>query len=242
MADYIPRVEKEEEPQTISVGGNEYSQEDLDRLVGLGQIATEAESKYNIKIDKVWSNHTQVINEKKALEEQIENMKAMAMKPDTPPVDVSVQDELQKAQALKAAKDLGILTQGDLEGLGFMTKDSFSKELQRELAVQKLVDKAVGFEKSLDGTDGRPKFNQEEILGFMEQTGIQDMEIAYKVKNEEALDAWKSEKITKAAGMKTGFESIEASNAGSAKTPKSVKITRENLDEMIAAGMKGELN
>jgi len=49
----VEEKEEEKEPETLMIGDEEYKQEDLQRLVGLGKIGQEAEEKYNVKLDKV---------------------------------------------------------------------------------------------------------------------------------------------------------------------------------------------
>jgi len=44
--------------EKITLGENEYSQDELKELVNLGKIGKEAEEKYNTSIDKVWPEYS----------------------------------------------------------------------------------------------------------------------------------------------------------------------------------------
>src|SRR5258707_5967074 len=75
MADkfFEPNTETPEsqEVEKINLGGEEYTQEELTKLVGLGKIGLEAEQKYKTRLDRVWPEFQQVINEKKVLEDKV---------------------------------------------------------------------------------------------------------------------------------------------------------------------------
>src|SRR3990167_8257183 len=124
MADFFDKPEEkveevkteEAEPEKFKVGEEEFTQEELNKLVGLGKIGAEAEEKYNVKIDKVWPNLQQTINEKKTLEQEIENLKQAKV---ATKVEEGVQlseDEVAN-QARQEAKKLGLLTTDDVDAL-----------------------------------------------------------------------------------------------------------------------------
>ena len=51
-----PKEEEKQEEAKVKVGEKEYTQDELSKLVGLGEIGAEAEEKFNVKLDKVWPN------------------------------------------------------------------------------------------------------------------------------------------------------------------------------------------
>ena len=225
-------------PEMVEVGGESYSQDDLNRLVGLGKIAVEAEDRYDTKIDRVWPDYGKTKNDLNTARSRITELEEAAAKAIASKVPTSVEDEVQRAQAVRAAKDLGILTSEDLAGRGFITKGDIQSVIQEQMEVQKLVDTASKLEKEIDGVDGRPKFDAVEVTQFMQDTGIKNMNVAYKVMHEDALDKWKQTKVSKAKS--SGMTTLERSRAGSPKTPEAVKVDKKNISEMIKRGLSGE--
>ena len=68
--------EIKEEPQTIKVGEKEYTQEELSRKVGLGELADELESKWNTKIDRLYPEYTKSTQENTELRKFKEDFEA----------------------------------------------------------------------------------------------------------------------------------------------------------------------
>lgn len=250
MNDFIGTKEEEAKEevdssaQKISVGGEDYSQEELDRLVGLGKIGLEAEEKYNTRLDKVWPGFTKGQQDlKEAKQELLELRNKPAPTPAAPAAELSIEDEITQAKALDAAKKLGILTKEDLEAAGYVSKEDLSTHVQEVLAGQKLAEKTLGLEKEIDGSDGRPAFVANDVLSYMEEKGYGnlDPEVAYEMLHRDALDTWKVDKATQLKKSKSaGFGTIDESAAGGAKEPEPLKVTHDNFDEMVKRGMKGE--
>lgn len=205
--------EVEQVAEKIKVGDEEYTQEELNRLVGLGKIGVEAEEKYNTKIDKVWPEFSKSRNEVKDLQEKVEALE----KGNTAPIMEG--DDAQVSEALEAAKRLGL-----------MTKDQFDELYAQRRAAEKLLDQTSGLEKEYNGADGRPKFDQKEVLQFMAENGINDPELAYKVRYEKELDEWKEKRLTGA--KKSNI--VTSTNAGAtSKAPEQVKPNRDNIQALI---------
>lgn len=210
-------VEAEETPQEsiekIKVGDDEYTQDELNELVGLGKIGKEAEEKFNTKIDKVWPEFSRSRNEVKELQDKISELEKGNIAPLTEGGDD------QTAQALEAAKRLGLMTQ-----------DQFDQLYAERRAAEKLLDQTDTLAKEYTGSDGRPKFVQQDILEYMRDNGINDPELAYKVKFESELDAWKEQKLTGA--KKTNI--VTSNNTGAtSKAPEQVKPNRDNIQALI---------
>lgn len=217
------------EPSKIKLGETEYSQEELNRLVGLGRLAEEAEKKYNTKIDKVWPEYGRTKQREKELENEIEKLRNPQ-----PKVAESEADAIKEAK--DAARKLGIVIDEDFDS---RLQKSFRTYYQQERAAEKLLEDAKDMESEIDGKDGRPAFKTQEVLEFMAENGINNLETAYKVKYEKELDSWKESQLGKAkrSGMTT---TIQGSGAGVSKQPSNVKITRDNLSQLVSEALEGK--
>jgi len=106
----------------------------------------------------------------------------------------------------------------------YVKKDEYATLYQQQRAGEKILETAQNLAKEIDGTDGRPAFEIDSILEFMRENNIADPNLAYRIKNEEALDAWKESKYAEA--KKPGLNTLEVSTAGS-KQPRKVKATKD---------------
>lgn len=230
-ADYFEKEEEQQEPkeqqqpEKIKLGEKEYSQEELSQLVGLGESYREIETKYNTKLDRVWPEFGKSQNRVKELEAELERMKQVQ----SAPKDL---DDNAIREAKEAAKKIGLVT--DEQFADFMSKN-FRQFYQQERAAERLIDDCKDFEGEYDGKDGRPAFKTEEILNYMNETGIKNPELAYKTKYETQLDAWKSSELSKA--KKPGLTTVTESEG--IKMPKGVKVTRDNLQDLIREQLEG---
>lgn len=218
-----PVVEK------IKLGDEEYSQDELQKLVGLGKIGLEAEEKYKTPIGKVWPKYQQVINENKELrdaevkrqsdEESRKTQQEIAANPNrqlTP-------DEMKK-EALRQAEELGI------------GPDSIRNTVMQVIQGQQLLQDINGVISSMKA-DGLPDTNVDDVIQHMQETGIRNPEKAYKDMFEKE---WIADQTRKLQSIKSpGLSTITSSTAGS-KQPKDLKITNENFDKLFAAAMNGE--
>ncbi len=207
--------------EKVKVGDSEYTQDELNRFVGLGKLASEAETKYNTKIDRVYQEFTKSRQEIKDLQEKYET----ALKNSTNPI--SPEDKARSIkEAQQAARELGIPTMEDL--------DAF---YERKRAAEKLLDAATSMENEIDGSDGRPKFEKMKVMQYMIDNGVNDMKTAYKIMNEEALDVWKETQLGK--NKKPGITNPKVVSAGGGKQPTDVKVTKDNLSELVSQALEG---
>ena len=223
---------EEEKPEMIKIGEKEYKQDELSQLVELGELGREAESKYNTKLDRVWPEYTRAQNKNKELLEELNELRKKGQEPapQPQPGDLTA-EQIQESKA--AAKKLGIVTNDSFEE---QLNKNFRKMYLEEREAERLLEKTATHEKEIDGTDGRPKFVQSEILKHMQETGIRDDMKAYKDKYEIELDKWKQEQFLskKAPGLQT----IEKSSAGS-KVFHQSPTTEENLNERVREELRG---
>lgn len=229
MADFFEKHEEVtepqpevQEPQKVKVGEDEYSQEELAQLVGLGKIGREAEEKFHTKIDKVWPEYTKA-------QQKLREYEAVNQKPAEPQVKVN-EDEVVK-QARQEAKRLGIALDDEIE-------DRVTKKIMQVLEAKDLLDQCKSLEGEIDGSDGRPKFSTDAILAHMQSTGIKNPEKAYKDMHESEIDRWKEEQIAKAKPK--GMVTEPTSTAGS-KQPPEIKVDRNNFEAMVRDALEKKI-
>ena len=214
--------EAEAEPEKVKVGEKEYTQEELSRVVGLGEIGLEAESKYNVKIDRIWPNHQQTINEKKALEERIVELETKQVQVKSEAGQELTPEEFnQKARA--EAKNIGLITTDDVNN--YIDNRLAARDLQDD--VQAVIELAK--------EEGKPTIGEEELVEHMTQTGIRNPQKAYNDRFEPEIDKWKQSKLDSV--KKPGMVTEDTSTAGAKNPPERVAINKENfhaqLDEVL---------
>jgi len=220
MSDFFKKEEVEEKveaPEKIKINEKEYTQDELNELVSLGEIGKEAEKKFNTKLDRVWQDYGKTKNQVKDLESQLEELK-------TKPQEPAQQDLTPEAisQAREAAKKIGIITEDRFDDY---LDQRFRTRYMQERAAERLLEKCDDLEGKYNGKDGRPAFNKEDILNHMANTGIKDPELAYKTKFENEIDSWKEKQFgsMRKPGIVTQTESTGM------KLPDVKKITDANL-------------
>lgn len=226
-------AQEQEAQEKIKVGEAEYDQQELDRLVKLGKLGEEMQTKYNTDFTKVWPEYTrsrQELKEAQKYREELENLKKQAeAKQQQGDLDPSA-----VAQAKEAARKLNLLLEEDAPS---KLEPIFKNWYQRERAAERLLDQCKDYEGKLDGKDGRPAFNTEEVLQYMAETGIKNPELAYKAKYERQLDEWKVNQLGRA--KRSGMSTI--TEGATIKNPKPVKITNQNVDDLMEQALRGEI-
>ena len=212
---------KIEEPEKIKLGEEEYTQEELDKLVKLGKIGAEAEEKYNVKIDKVWPNFQSIRNEKQELEKQLEDFKQTATK-DKIETGKELTPEEVARQERQEAKKLGLISIEDVNE--YIDRRLEAREMQGD--VQSVVSEA----EEKYGI----KTSEEAIVNYMIDSKVSNPLNAFKLMYEEQIDAWKEQQINKA--KKPGMVTESTSSAGT-KQPTNEPVTKDNffnrVDEVL---------
>lgn len=206
--------EQETTVETIKVGEKEYSPEELDRLVGLGQQAVELETKWDTKIDRLMPEFTRSREELKTLKQQQEEAARKATETSTEDVDEKEKERLVRENA----KKFGLMTQEDFDNL-YANRRAGEKLLE---STESVVTKAV--------EAGNPKTNVEELLTYMAETGIKDPNTAYEVMFKAQLREIEMKKLQNIKPY--GLMTDTGSTAG-AKMPEPVSITKDNLGSML---------
>lgn len=213
-----PMDEQEQVVEKIKVGEVEYTQEELDKYIGLGKLGVELEEKWNTKLDRVVPEYTKATQRIKDLEDYKSTVEKLAPKEEEKLTD--------KEQVLAEAKS-------QLKSLGYLPADEVEKR-SREIANEvfagyKLVEK-VDTVLSKQVELGYPQVNREDLLEFMNEKNLVDPELAYKIKFEREIDAVKEKKL---ASIKPSTFVTERTSSAGGKQPAPVKITKANLGDVI---------
>lgn len=227
MSDFFEtKTENEEQANTLKIGEKEYTQEEVESMVSRAEQIAELENKYNTKVDKVWPEYGKSQNKLKQLEQELEELRSKATQ-QPEPMEGGL-DEASIAQAREQAKKIGIVTE---DQFGEYMAKSFRQFYTQERSAEKLIEQGQALEKQIDGSDGRPKFDLENILEYMAETGHKDLMKAYKDKYDSELDKWKEEQIKREKG--NPFVTQESSFRAD-RSPSPIKPTEDNIYQLVA--------
>ena len=223
MADFFEKpAEETPAEESFKLGDKEYSQEDLQKLVGLGEMAREAETKWNTPINKVFPEYTKATQKIKEYEAQIAEYEAK--KPEERPLPNAQLTEEQKDEAKRQLAELGF------------GEDQYRRIVREELAAKDLILNVNSLVEAQTKA-GNPATTSQDLLTHMQETGIKDPKKAYKDMFEEELDAIKEKKL--ATIRPQGMVTTEASTAGS-KMPSTIKVNRANIAQIVAEALGGQ--
>src|SRR3972149_12124957 len=142
------------EPEKIKLGETEYTQDELSRLVVLGQTASELEKNYG-KLDKVMSDYGRRADEIGRLKRENEEFK-------TKQVNLKVENQQQLSP-----EELKQLAKQQAKELGLMTTEDFNQTFDQMYVTRR---PAVPLEKDTDSelaeptSKGQPAITREDIL------------------------------------------------------------------------------
>lgn len=231
----IQRNMDDQAPLKITINGQEYDPTEVQELMDKGRATRDIEQKFNTNLEKVYPEYTrttQTLKESQAEIERLkqENLKFQSAKEST--IDTS--DDIVRAQ--EQARKLGIVLKDDTND--FITSDKLDKWYEgrrtQEQQTQKYLEDASALEKKIDGTDGRPAFNQKAVIAYAAIYKSPSLEAAYEEMNDRQLGAWKDAQIEaqKAKSMKT------LGNGGD-KSPKQPKVNDSNFQEVLREALYG---
>lgn len=203
-------------PTTVKIGEKEYTQEQLTHLVGLGELGDEMETKWNTKIDSLFPAYSKSQNELKELKEKLETPAKVP--------DLSTLPQDQVGEVKNLLKSFGFVTKEDAEEISL-------SQSKRQRDTEKLLEEVDGFEKEIDGSDGRPAFKKVPVLEYMRDEGVKNPMTAYKLMNEESLNAWTEKTLL--SSKKPGMVTTETAGGTGTRTPDEVKPTKANLDQLL---------
>lgn len=206
-----------EQPVPIKLGDKEYTQEELQELVGLGSQAKELESRWDTKIDRLMPEYSRSREELKTLKEQAET-KAQTI----------IDEKKDQGQELSPEEQRRLIKE-ELKKYDVMTRDDFEVEYANRKAGDKLLEKTEAvISKAV--AEEMPKTNVEELLTYMAETGIKDPNNAYELMFKKELREIEMKKLQSIRPQ--GIYTNSSSTAG-AKTPAPVSITKDNLGQLL---------
>lgn len=231
-----------ETPENIEspliINGQEYDPQEAQSLIDLGKKTKELETQWDTPVDKVWPEYGKTREEIKTV--QIERDQARAELEEFKRKQVAnVETPADIQEAKEAARKLGLVLNEDFEKGGYIKKDElpqlFATYQQEVDAARQVLDAGKKLETEIDGKDGRPKFNTKAVIAYAGAYNIPDLMQAYEDMYKPELDSWKATQIeSKRAG---GMRTLGAS--GAKKVPDRVKITDDNVSELLKEHMGG---
>lgn len=227
MADPFTQDPSSEEVTKIKVGEKEFTQDELNSLVSFGEKAREIEKNHG-SFDKYVSDYGRKSDEIGKLRAENEALKSKPVEP------VKVDTEFTEEQRQVAQKQLA-----DIMGGQPVTDKQLDTWFETKYTVrrsaEKLLDELGSLESEIDGSDGRPKFDQQEVLDYMAKNGTKKPMLAYKELHGDELDKWTHRELIRAKPQ--GWNTEE--QAPTAKQPAPVKITRDNLNSLVSEQLYG---
>ena len=223
-----------QEPEGFTFGDKQYSQEDIEKAVGIYEQAQELESKWNTKIDRLMPAYTEATQQKAEYERQLQEMN----------------DKLDQQIAAKAAageersdEEQVRYVRENAEKYGLVTKDSLKTELEtmraeeaQQQMAKSLINQTQEYLES-QSADGQPKVEAKDLIAFMDDRGWEYngkapiWEDAYNIMARDGIEKWKMSQVS--ANKPSGLYTQTQSTAG-AKQPEEKRVTSENLSGAIS--------
>ena len=207
-----------EEPEKIKLGEKEYSQDELSKLVGLGETANELETKWNTKIDRLYPEYTKATQDRKELEDKIKEF-------ETKQVETKVQsgaeltEEEVKQNARAEAKKLGLISVDDVND--YIYRALAARDLNEDIEAVIETNKVAG----------KPETNFEDLIGYMQTSGVRNPQDAYDLMFKNEVKEWERKQIDSI--KKPGMVTEDTSTAGAKQPPQRVAITKENIQNQL---------
>lgn len=224
MTDFFEEGQQPVEEQKFKLGNDEYTESELQDLVGLGKLGREMEQKWKTPIDRVYPEFTKKSQQLTEYEKKIAELESKVNQPVQPTQSVQLTAE-QRQQAIAQLDDL-------LRESKFLSEKT-RQEAQAQLAAKDLIND-VQYTLDQAKEAGQPETTIEAILDHMSQTGIKNPAKAYRDMYWDELNKLEVEKLQslKPAGMVT----TTSSTAGS-KQPVQTPITKANLKQLVSQAL-----
>lgn len=207
--------------EKIKVGEKEYSQDELNNIVNLGETAHEFETKWNRKIDQFYPDYTQKSQRLAELERQEADRAKAEL--DRKAQEGNLSPEEERRLALDKAKEWGFVTRDDFE-------TEVNKTVLNTLAAKEIISTA---QTVISGAveKGQPKETVDGLIAYMQETGVRDPEKAYKLKHEAEIDTWKEAQLGKI--KQPGLDTQTGSSAGAKQPPAPTIPTKDTLNSEV---------
>jgi hypothetical protein len=234
-------------PEKVIINGVEYDPGDAQQLIDLGSKTRDFEKQWNTDLSKVMPDYTRTTQElsttKKELESRDQRLKEFeekARQAETP---------AEKTNALKAARELGLLDQETAKSQ-FLTKDQldsyFSTKQKEQQDTQTLIDTGKRLETEIKGDDGRVPYNSKAVLAYASSYGFFDGRRSYEQSLKDAYEemagsqneSWKQQQLD--AARRPGLTTLKGQGS---KLPAERKITteqeaKEAMNEILWGGQE----
>lgn len=224
-------------PSNIVINGQEYSPEDAQSLIELGNRTRENEQKWNTSLDKVWPEYGRLSTERANWEKEKANYESQLAQFQQKK-DAGTETTVDVQQAKEAARKLGLILNEDLDKAGYIKKDDLDKylsERDRKVAEVKAInEEADKYEKEINGEDGRPKFNKKMVLAWAHSYGIPNLMDAYKDMHKDELTVWEQSQIEAKKGA-----SLKTLKPSGKKEFKETKVDDNNVKQALHEAMWG---
>ena len=214
-----------QEVEKVKVGEKEFTPDELNKLVGLGEIAMEAEEKYNRPISKFWPEYTKTNQELEKTKLELEELRKAATQPKAELTEV---EDVEK----KVKEELGKYGYKTAEEIEHRARE-IANEVISGYRLLEDVDSIIS--KNIE--DGYPQDTREGLLEYMQEKNINDPEVAYKIKFEKELDSIKEKKL---ASLKPQGLVTEKTSTAGGKQPQPIKITKDNLQNVLGEYLRRE--
>ena len=209
-----------QEPEKVKIGEKEYSQEDLAKLVGYGEKAVELEDKWNTKIDKLYPEYTKSRQELATIKQQQQEAVLKAQE--------EINKKAGEGQQLSPEEQDKLIEQ-ELEKRGVVTQKNVYQYVANFIQAQELNREIDTIRTDAEG-DGKPKVTREDLLDYMDESGVKNPRDAYELMFKKELKDWESKQVQSL--KKPSFVTETSSVAGS-KEPLPQKITKENISDIL---------
>lgn len=187
----------EGEPQLLEIGEEKIPLDQATELVTLGRTFKGLREKYK-DVDfegmaPTFTQQSQLLRDPEKLEKYLqEKFPDRYRQPAQPAQDGQANEAKAVAQFLRS--------------LGFVSKDDFDGIYKERRQAEQYEDRVGQLAEELDGKDGRPKFDREQVEAFMVERNIFDPEAAYEKLHRDALNEWYAAKKLERKPKGTGTE------------------------------------
>jgi hypothetical protein len=208
MADDFFQEPKPEttELEKIKIGEKEYSQDELTKLVGLGEFADRVQQEQDRSVKDIYPKYIETTKELSELKKKVGEFETFQAR--LTGKDQEVTPEMMAEDAKAKLKELGYLPSEEINKV-------VQEQVMAHIQAKELLDEVKGINRIAEEA-GKPKVDPNELFNYMDQTGIKDPTIAYEVKFKNELKSWEQTKVNEIKPQ--GFTTQETSSAG-AKTP-----------------------
>ncbi len=221
-------------PEQIIINGQEFSMEDASRLIDLGKGREEIEKQLNTSIDKVYPEFTKTTQQNKALTQELAE-KTQIIEDFQKKQEAGIETPKDVQEALKAAREIGLVDKDALKEQGYLTKDEvedyFNQRLTQQQNAQILLDQCGKLEKEIDGKDGRVPFDTDAVLSYMTAKGSVGTNFATPLEAYNALNKKGNVKWEEAELAKQERPGLTTLKSGGKKAPVPDKVTFDNFGD-----------